>query len=99
MVFADFVTRVSQAAKGQIKGSALLVVDASDYVLLNDQGAELASAQAQADVTMRAPLEVFAKILDGAQNPMMAFMSGKLTVDGSPMRALKVAELLRDAAR
>ena len=33
-------------------------------------------------------------ILDGSQNPAMAFMTGKLKVEGSSMRALKVSDIL-----
>ena len=48
----------------------------------------------EADVTLIAPEAVFRAILDGSQNAAMAFMSGKLKVDGSNMRAIKVSEIL-----
>jgi len=37
---------------------------------------------------------VFRNILSGEQNPVMAFMSGKLKVEGNTQRALKVSSIL-----
>ena len=61
-------------------------------VMLSDQGA--IQGDDVADVTLKASEQVFRDILAGTQNPAMAFMSGKLKVDGSNMRALKVSEIL-----
>ena len=37
---------------------------------------------------------VFRNILSGEQNPVMAYMSGKLKVEGNAQRALKVSGIL-----
>lgn len=60
--------------------------------MLNDTGARIGDEYA--DVTLIASEDVFKAILDGSQNPAMAFMTGKLKVIGSSTRALKVSEIL-----
>ncbi|MEL6640345.1 MAG: SCP2 sterol-binding domain-containing protein, partial [Pseudomonadota bacterium] len=47
-----------------------------------------------ADITLTANAQIFHDIATGAQNPAKAFMMRKLTVDGNPMRALKIVEIL-----
>jgi putative sterol carrier protein len=47
-----------------------------------------------ADVTLTADAAVFKAILDGALNPTTAFMTGKLSVDGSIGLAMKLGSAL-----
>lgn len=47
-----------------------------------------------AEVTLRTSLETFEKILNGAQDPNIAFMMGKLKVSGSMGLALKLNGML-----
>ncbi|MDH5609471.1 MAG: SCP2 sterol-binding domain-containing protein [Cyclobacteriaceae bacterium] len=46
-----------------------------------------------ADCALKMSLEDFGKLLSGDLNPMMAFMSGKMKVDGDKSIALKLASL------
>ncbi|MFZ1510297.1 MAG: SCP2 sterol-binding domain-containing protein, partial [Tabrizicola sp.] len=48
----------------------------------------------EADVTLTADADVFRAILDGEMNPTMAFMTGKLAVDGSMGLAMKLGSVL-----
>jgi putative sterol carrier protein len=51
---------------------------------------------AEAEVTLTTSLDTFQKILEGAQDPNIAFMMGKLKVSGSMGLALKLNGMLED---
>ncbi len=46
-----------------------------------------------ADCSLKMSLESFEKMLEGSLNPMMAFMSGKMKVDGDKGVAMKLSSL------
>ena len=92
----EYVTRLDAKVKNILKGTAKLVIKEEGFVFLDDTGAKIADEAREADVVLIASDTVFRNILDGAQNPAMAFASGKLKVEGSPMRALKVSDILTD---
>ncbi len=48
----------------------------------------------EADVTMTANADTFQDILAGTLNPTMAFMSGKLKLDGDMGTAMKLGSAL-----
>ena len=91
-VIEEFIAHLGPRVTGTLKGTAKLVITNEGSVMLSDQGA--VEGNEAADVTLKATEKVFRDILAGTQNPAMAFMSGKLKVDGSNMRALKVSEIL-----
>nr|WP_323777686.1 SCP2 sterol-binding domain-containing protein [Amylibacter sp.] len=91
-ILQEFITHLSPRVTGTLHGSAKLVIRDVGSVMLTDQGA--VAGDGPADVTLTASEKTFRNILSGDQNPAMAFMSGKLKVDGSNMRALKVSEIL-----
>jgi len=51
---------------------------------------------ADADTTFVVKTEVMQAIVDGSQDPTMAFMTGKMKVKGSMGYALKLSALLED---
>ncbi len=51
---------------------------------------------ADADTTFVVKTDVLQAIVDGAQDPTMAFMTGKMKVKGSMGYALKLSALLED---
>lgn len=51
---------------------------------------------ADSDTTLSCSLETFAALLDGKQDPNIAFMMGKLKVKGSMGLAMKLSALLED---
>jgi len=94
-ILDDFVATLQPRSAGIIKGSARLDIADHGSVFLNESGASISDAEA--DVVLIATEKVFRNILSGDQNPVTAYMSGKLKVDGNAMRALKVSELLTGA--
>lgn len=91
-IIAEFIEHLGPRVTGTLRGTAKLSIVGEGSIMLSDQGA--IEADEKADVTLIAAEKVFRNILSGAQNPAMAFMSGKLKVEGSNMRALKVSEIL-----
>lgn len=88
----EFVEFLAPKVAGTLRGTARLDIVGEGQVWLDDTGAR--ESDDPADVVLIASEEVFRNILSGDQNPAMAFLSGKLKVEGSNMRALKVAEIL-----
>ena len=50
----------------------------------------------EADCTLKCSLETFKGLMDGSQDPTMAFMMGKLKVDGSMGLAMKLNSIIED---
>lgn len=71
-------------AKFEITGEGSIVVDA-DGVREGDD---------DTDVTMIASADTFRGILDGDVNPTMAFMTGKLKIEGNMGMAMKLGAAL-----
>lgn len=51
-------------------------------------------SDSEVDCTITASAEVFEQLLDGDLDPTMAFMSGKVSVDGSMGAAMQMTKLL-----
>ena len=58
--------------------------------------AEADGDAAQADTTLRFGLEDFGKLLQGELDPTLAYMTGKLKIEGSMGVAMKLAAMLGD---
>ena len=91
-VLSEFVETLGPKVRGVLVGTAKVVIKNEGAVFLSQDGASLADEAA--DVTLIASEQTFRNILSGEQNPAMAFMTGKLKVEGSNMRALKVSDIL-----
>lgn len=55
--------------------------------------AVVSNDEALADCTFRTSMGTFEKLVNGDLNPMMAFMSGKLKIDGDKGIAMKLASI------
>ena len=77
---------------GGFDGVAKFVINGEGAIMLDAAGVR--AGDAEADVTLTADADVFRAILDGDMNPTMAFMTGKLAVDGSMGLAMKLGSVL-----
>ncbi len=73
-------------------GVAMFVIPGEGSIVIDADGVR--AGDVPADVTLTASAEVFRAILDGEMNPTMAFMTGKLTVDGDMGMAMKLGSVL-----
>ena len=85
------VERLNAKVQG-FDGLAKFVIPGEGAIMMDATGAR--AADEEADVTMTASAEVFQAILEGEMNPTMAFMTGKLMIDGSMGLAMKLAAVL-----
>ncbi len=89
---ATFADAVTARAKGRIKGTVRLEMPDMGNLFVDETGAVI--SEEEAEITLTANSQVFRDIFEGNQNPAAAFMTRKLKVDGNPMRALKIGEIL-----
>ena len=57
---------------------------------------EISHDDNEADCTLICSLEIFQGFMEGTQDPTMAFMMGKLKVDGSMGLAMKLNSIIED---
>lgn len=93
---SDVITKAVAALSAKMPdgfdGSAKFVIEGEGSIILDNTGVR--AGDDEADVTMTATRDVFEGILNGDVNPTAAFMSGKLSVDGSMGMAMKLGAAL-----
>ena len=82
------IAGVDQTFRFEIEGEGAWHVAIHDGVVTVAENGDGA-----ADATIRASSEVFERIVAGEQNPAMAYMSGKLKIDGDLGAAMKLQQL------
>lgn len=85
------VAALDPKAKG-FDGTAKFVIEGEGAVYIDANGAR--AGDDEAEVTLTASRETFEGLLSGEVNPTMAFMSGKLTVDGNMGLAMQLGAAL-----
>ena len=89
----DAAVRVLSARlSGGFDGVAKFVIPGEGAIMLDATGVR--AADEEADVTLTADADVFRAILECEMGATMAFMSGKLKIDGSMGQALKLGSVL-----
>lgn len=73
-------------------GVAKFVIPGEGAIMLDSAGVR--AGDEEADVTLTADADVFRAILDGEMNATLAFMTGKLAVDGNMGLAMKLGSVL-----
>lgn len=86
------VEKLSAKLAGGFDGVAKFVIKDEGAIMLDANGVR--AADEEADVTLTASAETFQAILEGDMNATMAFMTGKLSVDGSMGLAMKLGSVL-----
>lgn len=66
------------------------------YLDAREAPAQMVEEMDDPDLTLKTSLETFTKILDGTQDPNIAYMMGKLKVKGPIGLAMKLNSLLED---
>lgn len=79
-------------ADGFSAGTAKFVIPGEGAIMMDSTGVR--AGDDDADVTLTAEADVFRAILEGEMNPTMAFMSGKLAVDGNMGLAMQLGAAL-----
>ncbi len=69
-------------------GVAKFVIEGEGAIMVDAEGVR--AADEPADVTLTASAEVFQAMLAGDMNPTTAFMTGRLSVDGSMPMAMQL---------
>lgn len=88
----DAVAALKTMLPDGFDGLAKFVIPGEGTIMLDPSGPR--AADGEADVTMTAAAEVFKGIISGDTSPTVAFMTGKLTVDGNVGLAMKLAAAL-----
>lgn len=86
------VAALRERVSGGFDGVAKFVIEDEGSIMIDANGVR--AGDDEADVTLTATADVFRAILEGDMNPTMAFMSGKLSVDGSMGMAMKLGSVL-----
>lgn len=73
-----------RSVKFDLKGAGTILVD----------GAEISMADGDADCTITMSAEDFEALLSGDLNPTMAFMTGKMKIDGDMSAAMALSQLI-----
>lgn len=86
------VKALADRLTGGFDGVAKFVIAGEGAIMLDGTGVR--AGDEEAEVTLTADVDVFQAILEGTLSPMSAFMTGKLTVDGSMGQAMKLGSVL-----
>lgn len=97
MAFENILNAISErAAQRPALGNSLKFDLGDKQIFIDGKGASnvVSTENAEADCTIRISEEDFSALLKGELNPMGAFMSGKIKVDGDMSVALKLQSFL-----
>lgn len=96
--FDDLAARTaggSERTRGLTASYRFDVEGAGSWMVNVDDGAVAVSeGDGAADCVIAAPEELFLRIVRGEQNPMGAFLMGKIRVEGDTSLALRLKDLL-----
>src|SRR5262249_50104043 len=90
--------REKLAGAGHIKNKVKFDFGENGILFVDNTGAApvVGTQDQEADVTLICSMETFEGILNGTQNPNVAYMMGKLKIKGSMGLAMKLNAVLED---
>ena len=91
-IIDQIVVELGKMDASGFDGTAKFAIHGEGSVMLDASGAR--AGDEPADVTLSASLDTFRAIFEGDMNPTMAFMTGKLKIDGSMGKAMALASVL-----
>lgn len=93
MAIQDIAEKLkSRVASGGFDRSVKFDTGADGVIVID--GASVSTTDAPADCTIKISLDDFEALIAGDLNPTMAFMSGKLKVEGDMSVAMALSQLL-----
>lgn len=95
-ITTQITQRMSQTAGLKAKVKFDFGEDGCVFVDSTQDPVEISHEDKEADTTLSCSLDTFTGILSGSQDPNIAFMMGKLKVQGSMGLAMKLNAILED---
>jgi putative sterol carrier protein len=94
-IIESAVTELGAKAKGsELSQSVKYIIQEHGAILVDGTGARVVELDTDADLTITADAETFEGIQSGEENAQMAFMSGKLQLDGDMTLAMRLDSIL-----
>ncbi len=91
-IMTHAIKALSERLSDGFEGTAKFDIEGEGSIMVDENGVR--EGDDEADVTMIASVETFQGIMEGDVNPTMAFMSGKLRIEGNMGMAMKLGSAL-----
>ncbi|TVS05578.1 MAG: sterol carrier family protein [Rhodobacteraceae bacterium] len=91
-IMTHAIKALSERLSDGFEGTAKFEIEGEGSIMVDENGVR--EGDDEADVTMIANVETFQGIMEGDVNPTMAFMSGKLRIEGNMGMAMKLGSAL-----
>jgi len=91
-ILSHAIAALSERLSDGFDGTAKFTITGEGNIVVDENGVR--EGDDEADVTMIASAETFQGIIEGDVNPTMAFMSGKLKIEGNMGMAMKLGSAL-----
>lgn len=94
---SDTLNAAVAALKDKLGGESFngsVRFDIADLGSIRIEGRDVEISDAEADCTLRADEDTFRGLMSGDVNPTMAFMSGRLKIDGDMSKAMALGSVL-----